>query len=292
MSFAHPRAAHAFGDYLTSLGIRNRIVGTDVGVQVLLLDEHYRAAFREEFQRFWDNPNDERYLAASWSVGSTEPVDYALLGRSAGRRSGGFALRRMGGVVTLSVLAICVVIFLEMQFGDPLGWRFLLHFFADFSAIVNSGEWWRWITPSLWHFQALHIAFNLLWWWELGGNVERHHGSVRLLILFVVFNVVSNFSQFWMSGPNFLGLSGVVYGLLGYLWIYAKLQPRYPEPMNPMIVRMMLIWLVVCMTGVLDGLMGGGVANAAHVGGLVAGMALGCCFGWLDGVGGRKGKVV
>jgi GlpG protein len=41
----------------------------------------------------------------------------------------------------------------------------------------------------------------------------------------------------------------------------------------------MLGWLLVSMTGILDLLMGVGVANAAHLGGLVIGMLLGCIFG-------------
>jgi GlpG protein len=65
-------------------------------------------------------------------------------------------------------------------------------------------------------------------------------------------------------------MSGVDYGLLGFLWIRGKYDPRAGFELNPGSVKMMLIWLVLCYTGLM-----GSIANMAHTVGLLTGMAWG-----------------
>lgn len=280
--FNNPRAARAFADYLSTLSIANKIMDSAGESRVILLDAAASARFHAELKAFLENPEDERYLAASWTAGEVNSdADASALGRVYGRKR--FRLRgRRAGPVTWGVIIACLAVFVELNLGDPLGWWSQLQFFRSWRHLLNGGEWWRWLTTSISHYQVLHIAFNVLWWWDLAGNVERRQGPLRLLTLFVLLNVVSNFCQFAFSGPNFLGLSGVVYGLLGYLWAYVKMCPRYPQPVNDLVFRSMIIWLVVCFTGVVDLLIQGGIANAAHLGGLLAGIALGYWWGFLD----------
>ena len=72
-----------------------------------------------------------------------------------------------------------------------------------------------------------------------------------------------------MVGPNFGGLSGVVYGLLGYGWIYRALNPKQPPLVSNAIIGFMLIWLILGFADMLPV----GMANWAHLGGLLSGMA-------------------
>jgi GlpG protein len=77
-------------------------------------------------------------------------------------------------------------------------------------------------------------------------------------------------------------MSGVVYGLLGFSWVAATLQPRWPFRPSQPIMFLMVGWLVLCILGVVESLGFGSVANAAHLGGLLCGAALGGCFGLLS----------
>ena len=53
--------------------------------------------------------------------------------------------------------------------------------------------------------------------------IERTFGSVKLLMLYVVASVITGYVQNYVSGPAFFGLSGVVYAVLGYVFIRDKL---------------------------------------------------------------------
>ncbi|MEO6182356.1 MAG: rhomboid family intramembrane serine protease, partial [Verrucomicrobiota bacterium] len=148
---------------------------------------------------------------------------------------------------------------------------------------IRSGQVWRIFTPMFIHFGIMHIVFNMLWLRDLGSMIEAREGSWRLLLLVLLTAAGSNLAQYLisipslptMSGgrPNFGGMSGVVYGLLGYMWMRGKLDPASGLFLHKSTVTMMLIWLVVCFTGLL-----GPIANLAHLFGLLIGMGAGFFF--------------
>jgi rhomboid protease GlpG len=144
-------------------------------------------------------------------------------------------------------------------------------------------QYWRLVTPAFLHFGWLHIVFNSLWMWELGSKVERVMGHLNMLLLFLVIALVSNASQFAFGGAGlFGGMSGVVYGLLGFSWVAPMLQPAWRIQPTPTLMLFMVGWLVVCMVGLVQVLGFGAIANAAHLGGLLCGGVLGGLFGLLS----------
>lgn len=158
-------------------------------------------------------------------------------------------------------------------------------YFSYLNDTLASGQWWRLLTPMLIHFGILHLAMNSLWYWELGRRIEARQGAVMLLGLTLLFSLAANFAQYLHAGPSlFGGLSGVLYGLLGHCWIFQRLAPTPAYRLPPGVLVMMLVWLLVCMTGIFELLQFGAIANAAHVGGLLAG----CLTGLLGGVLARR----
>jgi GlpG protein len=144
-------------------------------------------------------------------------------------------------------------------------------------------QYWRIITPAFLHFGWLHIVFNSLWLWDLGSRVELLMGRLNMLLLFFAIAAVSNVAQFVFGGPAlFGGMSGVVYGMLGFCWAGPLLQPRWNIQPAPTIMAFMVGWLVICMLGVVEVMGFGAIANAAHLGGLLAGALLGLVFGLIS----------
>ena len=186
--------------------------------------------------------------------------------------------------VTLALILLSIGGFL-MYLYTPMNWLNALSFsssqVSDNQSLIQTidGQYWRLITPAFLHFGWLHIVFNCLWLWDLGRRVEQVMGHLNMFMLFLVIAVVSNASQFEFGGGGlFGGMSGVVYGLLGFSWIAPQLQPAWPIQPPKAIMIFMVGWLVVCMSGMVEVLGFGAIANAAHLGGLLCGAVVGAVF--------------
>jgi GlpG protein len=91
-----------------------------------------------------------------------------------------------------------------------------------------------------------------------------------LLFVVLITALVSDLSQYAWDGPNFVGMSGVVLGLFGYVWMKSEFDPSAGFRITQSSVIYMLFFVAICFTGRL-----GPIANAAHVGGLLTGMVIG-----------------
>lgn len=204
----------------------------------------------------------------------------------------------LGSWLTASVLILTLIIFALIGGGDnypAIRWLSFVDFslqgdyiyFSYLAETWSSGQWWRLLSPMLIHFGWLHLAMNGLWYWELGRRIEAREGALMLLALSLLFSLAANFAQYWWAGPSlFGGLSGVLYGLLGHCWIYQRLAPNPVYRLPPGVLVMMLALLLICMTGIFELLRFAAVANAAHVGGLLAG----CLSGLLGGALARRDR--
>jgi GlpG protein len=141
--------------------------------------------------------------------------------------------------------------------------------------LINN-EWWRLITPTFLHFSITHLVFNCLWIYILGSRIEKLDGLSVFLFIFILTGILSNAGQFfWTQQYLFGGLSGAVYGLLGYCFII-ELDGRHGRYGLPEALYLfMFIWLLVGFTGVLSFFGFGNVANTAHLIGMIAGFIIG-----------------
>ncbi len=97
---------------------------------------------------------------------------------------------------------------------------------------IRQGEVWRLFTPCLLHRGFLHILFNMAWLWILGKQIEERAGKLRLLVLIIITAVVSDVTQYLISGPFFLGFSGVVVGMAGFIWMRQRVAPWEGYPLS------------------------------------------------------------
>ena len=261
------RMAQALVDYLATLGISCELTQSELGVSVWLADERRLAQAQQEVKRFLAEPNHPRYMEASWQSGRADArIDY-----SKGMTDPVTDFLHQAGPLTLVVIIACLAIYALDAIGLPIFDELAFH-----PTLAQFTDWqaWRYVTPAFIHFSVLHLVFNLLWWWYLGGQIEQRLGSGKLFILLIVGAALPNIAEFFASGPRFGGLSGVVYALLGYSWLRTRLQPDCGLAMPPALMGFMLVWLVL---GFLD-MLGTPTANMAHLAGLLVGLAQ----GWLD----------
>ncbi|MCP4271666.1 MAG: rhomboid family intramembrane serine protease [Gammaproteobacteria bacterium] len=270
------RAAQAFCDYLKSKGINAWNEGENNQYVVQISDTQAEDFASAELRDFLQDPSDKKYLDASWNEGDSN-ISIASFGTGqSGNNSFSQFLSRTG-IMTRTLVLISILVTLITNFGENIQITNYLyiadttHYQGGLTEIF-SGQIWRLLTPVFLHFLVIHILFNMMWLWDLGGVVEKRQSALFLLFFVVSIGIMSNVIQFLATGPKFGGMSGVVYGLLGYTWIRSQ-KKNSGYFLHKGIVIMMIGWLILGYTGWI-----GPIGNAAHLSGLLLGMAYG--FAW------------
>jgi GlpG protein len=287
-------AARTFGDYLYVQGIENHIeFQKSEGWAVWVNEEDKIEQATGLLAAFRQNANDPKYRAEGKSAAALrekEEKGEAAYGKKVRDRRQLFSpLAAYGfGPLTFVLIVISVVVALYSRLGDSpqsIMRLFITDYTVEGNLIswspslpeIHHGEVWRLITPIFIHFTVLHILFNMLWLRDLGSMIEARQGSWVLALLVLIIAAGSNLAQFYYGGrnfhpgaPNFGGMSGVVYGLLGYVWIRGKFDPGSGLYVHSYTVTMMIVWFFACFTPLVPN-----IANGTHAAGLVMGMAWG-----------------
>jgi GlpG protein len=268
-------AARTFSDYLYVEGIKNQVEAESDGTWAIWIhgeDEIERA--NKLLRVFRKNPDDPSIkLAAERArelIAREEQIEATARKRHFGRDRL-FPSRGLAGIgpLTLVLMGGSILVFL-LQNYNPTAWivnylMISLDLYDRSLPEVRNGQVWRLLTPIFIHFGIIHILFNMLWTRDLGSMIETREGTFRLALMVVGIGIASNLGQYWMRGPRFGGMSGVVYGLLGYVWMKGKHDPGSGLFLHQSTVVMMLVWLLFGYTGFLP------IANTAHTVGLIAG---------------------
>ena len=198
---------------------------------------------------------------------------------------------QLSNKIFIWLIAFACLVSFYSSFGSKLNLiepiffnKFLISFnqiqFYDFqTTYLLSNEWWRLVTPMFIHFSPTHLIFNSLWIYILGREIEQLDGKIIFIFLILFTSASSNYLQYSFSGPSlFGGLSGVVYGLLGYCFVSETFLRINKFSFPPAIYIFMFVWLLIGFTGFLDLLGFGKIANFAHLGGLLSGILSGYIF--------------
>ena len=194
--------------------------------------------------------------------------------------------------LTLTLIILCVFLGLVTEFSQPGSKNWLGNFvkkqlmFVDMSlylksgdaaASLKNGELWRILTPAFLHGSPIHLLFNMLSLASLGRLTERLEGIGRYALIILLIAIGSHLFQGlmptkWFGSPNFVGISGVIFGLLGYMGTKTTLRPDLGFQLPVQTYVMVAFILVLGFSGGTKDLQ---LANLAHLGGLVAGVAIG-----------------
>jgi len=263
--------AKTFGDYLTCLEIRNTVEPEADGQwAVWVYSEDQLEAANKALADFLGSPNDPKFRRASANAGALrqreekEKSEYAKRVLTPQTMWGGFAL----GPLTLALMGICIIVaFIGLPPASPYLW---ISIQPGFLREVQRGEVWRLLTPIFIHMGIPHILFNMLCLKDFGSMIEARLGSAKLLVMVVVIGVGSNLGQYIVAGPDFGGMSGVLYGLFGFIWMRGRFDLASGLRLPQADIVMMVGWFFLCLFQIIPH-----VANGAHGFGLLIGMAWG-----------------
>ncbi len=278
--------AKTFGDYLTCLDIRNTVEPEPDGAwAVWVFSEDQLEASHKALADFVANPKDPKFGRAAQKAGAIrqreekEKSEFAKRVQTPETMWGAYGL----GPLTVVLIGACAGLAVVAGFPPDEGYLSDQHVYRNlyFSLVtpasaflpeIRQGEVWRLITPIFIHMSLIHLLFNMLWLKDLGSMIEVRKGTLTLFVMVVLLAAVSNFAQYVASGPDFGGMSGVVYGLFGYIWMRGKLDPVSGLRLHPTNVVIMVGWFFLCLFNVP---FMPHIANAAHGAGLGLGMIWG-----------------
>ncbi|WON76770.1 rhomboid family intramembrane serine protease GlpG [Serratia sp. UGAL515B_01] len=261
IAVSNPRLAQAFVDYMATQGVILEVHNAGEATEIWLAEDGRLEQVQHELQQFLLDPLNQRYQAASWQAGSTNTgLHYQQFSYLQ-------TIRNKAGPLTLTVMALSIVVYILMQ---VLGGNTVMFWLSWPQNGSQYSQLWRWVSHALLHFSLLHITFNLLWWWYLGGPLEKRLGAGKLFVITVVSAFFSGWAQSLFSGALFGGLSGVVYALMGYVWLSGERAPESGLSLPRGLMVFSVLWLVA---GYFD-ILGMSIANAAHIAGLVLGLLM------------------
>ncbi|MFN3158253.1 MAG: rhomboid family intramembrane serine protease [Rubinisphaera brasiliensis] len=279
--------AQRFGQFLLTQGIEARIDAADEQWEVWVYDENQIDKAKEAFQRFQEQPQAEEFQAAAREAEKLRKQREKELAAAIKAHKKSRPAKRptqpTDVPITLLLIIASVVTTLTMgmednQFGGIIGDFSITEFRqVDLDRIgympglpeIKQGQVWRLVTPIFLHFGVLHILFNSIMLYQFGFILESILKSWRFLLLVLAIAIPSNLAQYYWGGPSFGGMSGVVFGLFGFMWIKGVYEPESGLQLRRDFVYFMIGFMVLCYTGIF-----GGIANAAHTVGLLAGCAV------------------
>lgn len=256
-----------FANYLGTLGIVAKVESETKQAHTVYCQEDRMAEAKAEFDVFIESPFEQKYQQAAWQHGETVTLNGGDASLLAHFKENFLA---HAGMVTLLVFALCWLVFIASNLGWAQSIFGQLQFYSHLSIDAFFTEPWRLLGPAFFHFSWLHIVFNTMWWWQLGGSIEEVLGKGTLINLLLISAIFSNLGQFFVSGANFGGLSGVVYALVGFVWWHGYLAPEKGLSLSKPIIGFLLFWLLLGFMDILPV----NIANTAHLLGLISGCLL------------------
>jgi len=156
---------------------------------------------------------------------------------------------------------------------------------------IRHGEVWRLVSPILLHGDILHLFFNMIWLLILGSQIEARLGRSRFLLFILMTAALSNTAQYLVSGPNFIGFSGIVCGMAFFIHRRQALAPWEGYLMSTGTFQFILffigsLFVLSSISFILEFFAIASfpiaIANTAHIFGAVAGWLLGSLpfFSW------------
>lgn len=145
---------------------------------------------------------------------------------------------------------------------------------------IRNGQVWRIVTPIFIHFGILHLVMNMWTMWVLGAPIERKYGTVWYGVLVIALAIPSTVSgsiaPLALGGSPFgAGMSGVLFGFFGFIWMKSIFDPGSGFYISPNMLIFITVFLVFGLTSLDEQFMGAKIDNWAHIVGLITGIAIG-----------------
>jgi len=191
--------------------------------------------------------------------------------------------RRAAGTevsATHIIVGINVLVFVGMALSgaSPLNpsREQLLRWGANWGPLSLGTQPWRMLTSNYVHIGIIHILFNMWCLWNLGSLTERVLGRLNYVVLYTFCGLAGSMASLWWHPMTVgAGASGAIFGLAGaaIAIFYLGHLPIAKEAISGTMRSLLTFVGYNLFLGLTPG-----IDNSAHIGGLVAGLAIGAAL--------------
>lgn len=175
--------------------------------------------------------------------------------------------------VTALIVAVNVAMFaLLLATGGADDSINLYRWGAKFGPAIQGGDWYRLISPVFLHAGLFHIAANTFALILFAPRLEQEFGALAFVATYIVSGVCGVAASYLVSPVLSVGASGAVFGMVGAYGIYLV---RNRREFGGQVNRVILNLIFILGINIVFGLVWPGIDQGAHVGGLIAGAAMG-----------------
>ncbi len=186
--------------------------------------------------------------------------------------------RRTPGTAFLFI-AILIGFGIEIVTGAWTNDRILLRIGALYRPYIEHGEYWRLVSPMFLHGDGtiggtlLHLAMNLWALFQLGTLYETMFGTRRFLWIYFLTGIAASLTSMFATGGPSVGASGAIFGIMGAFVFSVRRSPVWRHNRIARSIAMQCVFWIVANIAVTSQIPK--IDNAAHIGGLLAGLILG-----------------
>lgn len=176
-------------------------------------------------------------------------------------------------IVNINILIFIIMVANGVDFFAPTS-EDMVNWGANFRPITLEGEWWRLLASCFLHIGVFHLFMNMFALIYIGLLLEPHLGKMRFLSAYLLAGLMASVTSLWWHELTVsAGASGAIFGMYG-LFLVLLTTDLFEKN-----ARKALLTSIVIFVGynLLSG-MNAGIDNAAHIGGLIAGIVIGFVY--------------
>jgi rhomboid protease GluP len=178
---------------------------------------------------------------------------------------------------TYAIIALNILVFILMAV-DGAGIMDLNSFVhikwgSNVAPLTLTGDWWRLLTCTFIHFGIIHVGMNMYCLYSVGSYLEPMLGKVKYVTAYLCTGILASIVSLWWHKngmSNSAGASGAVFGMYG-LFLALLTSDIIPKQVRDALLKSIGIFIAYNLVYGMKG----GVDNAAHIGGLISGFAIG-----------------
>lgn len=178
------------------------------------------------------------------------------------------------GIIVINVLVFMAMVIKGVDIISPTG-EDIVNWGGNYLPFTTGGDWWRLISCVFVHIGIIHLLFNMYALYSIGTYLEPMLGRVNYITAYLCTGVFASLASLWwhQAPVASAGASGAIFGMYG-VFLALLSTSLIPKAVRKPLLQSIGIFVFYNLAYGMSS----GVDNAAHIGGLLSGLAIGYIY--------------